>query len=335
MNQLRKPAERAFRQKRKDGWTVEPGDLFAFTQAGILRRKFQHCLIVFSCGPDGVMWSTKVRGAVGLQAKRGVSWVWKNLMKERTREKETGRENDRNKQCCVGGKYLDLYLLKTWFRLANHRDEESNISVWSTLKCTFDCCSWCFLLFRFFLFNFRIHNWHHLIRILPKPPKWSISVSRDSVLVTHVRTLTHWKLAEHMKTKVSTTEKNINHKNSGSNFSHRATWVQDGGLWQLTVLRSLKSDTYALFNVTTVTDDQDTRQTADMEMYSSYRWWKVVILSSRLQEEMEWGGAVLLLASAGLRIFWRILFLYYTKMCFSFPSSRPLLLVWTDVGRGK
>ncbi len=126
-----------------------------------------------------------------------------------------------------------------------------------------------------FLFNTRIHNWHHLIRILPKPPKRSISVSTASVLVTHERTLTHWKLAERMKTKVSTTEKNINHKNSGSYFSHRATWVQDGGLWQLTVLRSLKSDTYALFNVTTVTDDKDTRQTADMEMYSSYRWWKV------------------------------------------------------------
>lgn len=130
---------------------------------------------------------------------------------------------------------------------------------------------WCFLFLfiLIFFFSIRIHNWS------TNTSKRSISVSKASVLVTHLRTLKHWKLAEHMKTKVSTSEKNINHKNSGLYFSHKATWVQDSGLWQQAVLRSLKSDTYALFNVTNITDDQDTRQTADMEMYSSYRWWKV------------------------------------------------------------
>jgi len=78
--------ESAFRRRQKDGWKAERGDLFAFTQAGILRRKFQQCLIVFSCGPDGVIWSTKVRGAAGLHEKRGVSWVWENFLKERTQE---------------------------------------------------------------------------------------------------------------------------------------------------------------------------------------------------------------------------------------------------------
>lgn len=49
-------------------------------------------------------------------------------------------------------------------------------------------------------------------------------------------------------------------------------------------------------------------------------------LSAHFQAEVKWGGAVLVLATPGLRIFLRILLLYYTKICFAFHHCPPSAL---------